>query len=239
VHEKPHFHTGDYTINFGLDGLRKAVEHLEMDDDMQVAGAQDPLIAVEFAVKKFPFRTATMKNIILWTCIDCGSQANYYDIQTELLQRGIQLHVLTTQRVVVDGDFEGEILGFDAAHMFTTAGENAALRASLSSPHDSCTVLAQESNGTVWSMADEESAIFAMPSEQMGDRIQQQHANAQCIECECDSMKLAPRTVCYPCNVPKPVSLTGSSFFNVPYIQLKNTLRKAQKTIGAVDMWLL
>jgi hypothetical protein len=239
VHSEPHVHTGDYQVNFGLDGLRKAVAELEMEDPFNVATKQDPLNAVQFAATEFPFRTAAMKTIVLWTCADCGSQANYYDVQSELLQRGIQMHVMTTERVIVDGETDAELLGFDAMQMFTTAGVQGELRQSLISPHDSCTVLAQETNGTVWSVADQASSVFTMPSEQISSKITQQHENTPCMECECDSVQYAPRTVCYPCEVPTPVSLTGSSFFNVPYVQLRNTIRTAKKTIGATDMWMM
>jgi len=239
VHNEPHFHTGDYQVNFDLAGLRHAVSQLDTTDPMESAGEQDPLAAINFAAFNYPFRPATMKTIVLWTCADCGQQANYYDTQTEMMQRGIQLHVLSTERIQINAEHEAELMGFDAVRMFTTNGDKTDLRQSLSSPHDACTVLAQETNGTVWTVADQDTALFTVPSETIAQRIQSQHLGTGCIECECDSHELAPRTVCYPCDVPTPVSLSGNTFFNMPYVQLRNTFRKAQDKMSSLDVWMI
>jgi hypothetical protein len=239
VHNKPHFHTGNYKINFDMDGLRKAVAELDFSDLMEDAEEQDPLAAVDFTTMKYPFRPAALKTIILWTGIQCGTQANYYDTQQELLQRGVQLHVMTARRIVIDQPHDGELMGFDATRMFTTSGNKPEWREALTAPHDACTVLAQETNGTVWTVADRQAAIVTTPAEKIAERIQQLHSRTPCVECECDSMQLAPRTVCYPCDVPMPVSMSDRSFYNIPYINLQSTLRKAQKKFRQADVWML
>lgn len=43
--------------------------------------------------------------------------------------------------------------------MFTNRGEQPELRPKLVSPHDSCTVLAQELNGTVWTVHDGSASV--------------------------------------------------------------------------------
>jgi hypothetical protein len=233
VHNAPHFHTGNFKLNFDLAGLRKAVAKLDFDNLMQIAEEQDPLSAVDFATKQYPFRPATMKTVVLLTDTECGKIADYYDTQQELLQRGVQLHVMTTQAITVDAPYTSELMGFDATRMFTTSGDKTDLRQSLKSPHDACIVLAQETNGTVWTINDRHAAIVTTPAEKIAHRIQQVHRSTGCIECECDSMQSAPRTVCYPCDVPMPVSLSGRSFYNIPYVRL------AQNTLGQADVWML
>lgn len=146
---------------------------------------------------------------------------------------------MTVQPIEVNTPHSSDILGFDASRMFTTDGENAELRAQLAWPHDACTVLAQETAGTVWTTSDREASMLTLPAETMSARLAEQVTGRTCLSCECDSFELAARTVCYPCEVPTPVSLSGNSFFNVPYIQLRNTIRKAQKTFGKMDVWVV
>jgi hypothetical protein len=240
VHNQPHLHTGDHQINFDKNGLRKAIAELVSDVDVDSDSERDPLEAVSYAATDYGFRPRAMKTIVLWTCKQCGAQYDYYDTQSELLQRGIQLHVMTTERIEIDQPHNAELMGFDASKMFTTNGEKTDLRQSLVAPHDACTVLAQETAGTVWTVADQQSSVFSVPSETMGKCLKTKHNARSCLTCECDSFELAPRQVCYPCDVPTPVSLSsGPSFFNVPYIKLRNTFRKAQKTLGRFDAWLI
>jgi len=134
---------------------------------------------------------------------------------------------------------EQEWLGFSASAMYTLAGERTAARASLSMPHDSCTVLAQEVAGTVWSVHDEESSVLTMPVSVIATKTLSSFDAHTCLMCECDAFELAPRTTCVTCEVPVPQSLAGSSFFNVPYIKLRQTLKKAQEKLGVVDAWLM
>jgi hypothetical protein len=237
VHQKPHFHTGENLLNFCKRGLAKAVAELDFSEPEETP--TDPFEAVTFAAMHYPFRPAVMKVIVLWTCNECGNQFDYYDVQTELLQRGIQLHVMTSERITVDDYVDSELFGFDASQMYTSSGVNHDLREYLMNPHDSCTVLAQETYGTVWSVADAGSSVLNVPAETIAHKLSSRHSDVSCMECECDSHCLAPRTQCYPCDVPSPVSLSGPSFFNVPYIQLQKTLSKAKKTFSSIDAWLL
>ena len=54
------------------------------------------------------------------------------------------------------GNVIGHSKGFDATTMYTSEGDNSELRDALVQPHDACTVLAQETAGTVWTIADRE-----------------------------------------------------------------------------------
>jgi len=209
----------------------------------------DPIVAVEYATTNYPFRPSVAKVIVLFTCTECGGEADYYQIQQALLTHNIQLHVMTTQMIQMgsgassasagSGEQEQEWLGFSASAMYTLSGERAADRASLSVPHDSCTVLAQEVAGTVWSVHDEESSVLTMPVSIIAAKTVAAFDASTCLMCECDAFELAPRTTCVTCEVPVPQSLAGSSFFNVPYIKLRQTLKKAQQSLGAVDAWLM
>jgi hypothetical protein len=241
IHNSPHFHTGNNAINFDKSGLQTAVESLEFADEDTNAQAVDPISAIHYAATSYPFRPTVAKVVVLMTCTECGYEIDYYDVQQELLQRNVHLHVFTTQPIEVVDAHSHELIGFSATTMYTTSGgEQAQLRQSLSSPHDSCTVLAQEVNGTVWTMQDKEAAVFSLPSHTIGRAIDvQQEAASECQLCECDSFEMAPRTQCVPCAVAQPMSLTGNSFFNVPYIKLRQTLKKAQQSLGAVDQWLI
>jgi hypothetical protein len=112
--------------------------------------------------------------------------------------------------------------------MYTLTGERAADRASLSVPHDSCTVLAQEvwANrayvlvfvkppdwvqvaGTVWSVHDEESSVLTLPVSVIAAKTIAAFDANTCLMCECDAFELAPRTTCVTCEVPVPQSLVG------------------------------
>jgi len=241
IHNSPHFHTGNNAINFDKTGLQTAVESLEFADADSNAKSVDPITAIHFAATSYPFRPSVAKVVVLLTCTECGYEIDYYDVQQEMLQRNVHLHVFTTQSIEVADDHSHELIGFSASTMYTTSGgEQPQLRQSLSSPHDSCTVLAQEVNGTVWTMQDKEASIFSLPSNTIGQAIDaQQEAVRECQLCECDSFEMAPRTQCVPCQVAQPMSLTGNSFFNVPYIKLRQTLKKAQQSLGAVDQWLI
>jgi len=255
VHNAPHFHTANDAINFGRSALSGAVDSLTFDFEAEMGSSVaevDPLVAIEYATIHYPFRPTVAKTVVLFACTECGSQADYYAIQQSLLTHNIQLHVFTTQMIQVnnidvadvvsesgEGNEATELLGFAANTLYTTNGEQPEKRASLASPHDACTVLAQEVNGTVWSVHDEESAMLDVPMRTLASRVAQSHSMNTCLMCECDAFELAPRTTCVTCDVPVPVSLTGTSFFNVPYIKLKNTLKNAQQSLGAVDAWLI
>lgn len=244
MHNKPHFHTGNHQINFDKSGLLNAVRQLEFEPTSEMnkdsTPVRDPLAAIQFVAANFPFRPAVAKTVILLTCNKCGDETDYYDVQQALLERDIELHVFTTESIDTDvQEHEFDILGFNAKEMFTTAGVKSDLRASLASPHDSCTVLAQETDGSVWSLAEGQTSITSMPVEHIGGKLQTRIDSNECVTCECDNLQLAPRTVCFPCNVPTPVSLSGQSFFNMPYIKLTNTFRKATKTLGRVDQWII
>ena len=88
---------------------------------------------------------------------------------------------------------------------------------------DSCTALAQETAGTVFTLEHPQiDQVLNVLSKKIGEKVQP----SRCQICECQlacSWLNTPRTFCYPCEVPRPVSLGkgGSSFFNIPYIPLK------------------
>lgn len=221
VHNAPHVHTGGYAINFDAKGLKSAVDSLNFKSDFNNAAWQDPLAAVDYASTQYAFRPMAAKAVVLLTCSACGEQVNYYDVQQRMIEKNIQLHVYTTKEVLISDGDNVEPIGFSANELYTSnRGAQEQLRESLQSPHDSCTVLAQELNGTVWSMTNEESSEFTVPSERIAQAINAQAKLNACQVCQCDAVDSAPRTQCQPCDVLQPASLSSTSFFNNPLIAL-------------------
>jgi len=240
VHNAPHFHTGGYSINFDEGGLRSAVQSLDFTNEYTTSAWQDPLAAIDFTSARYPFRPTAAKTIVLLTCSECGSQVDYYEVQQRLLELNLQLHVYTTSDVIVDDDTV-EAIGFSASELFTTnKGVSKELRASLSSPHDTCTVLAQEMNGTVWSLSNGASSEFAKPAQYIAAAVVEQAKLNECLICECLAFQLAPRTTCQPCQVLTPTSMTSSSFFNNPLIALRSLGKKMSNSVTSdTAAWML
>lgn len=73
----------------------------------------DPLWAVDYTVRNYPFRANTAKVVILLTCTECGNnRVDYYNLQAEMLSANIQLHVLTRALINVEEVSEDiEVMG--------------------------------------------------------------------------------------------------------------------------------
>jgi len=232
VHNEPHFHTGGYAINFDIKGLRSAVDSLQFESVSGSWGNHDPLAAIDFTSVQYPFRPTAAKTIVLLTCSQCGNQVDYYDVQQRLLEHNMQLHVYTTEEIIADAH-NVEPIGFSARQLFTTnEGPSSTLREQLQSPHDSCTVLAQEMNGTVWTVSAEGSAEFALPAQHIANAIKEQAKLNDCMICQCDAFQLAPRTNCQPCAVLEPASMNSASFFNNPLIALRTMGKKVSESMN-------
>lgn len=241
VHFEPHFHTGHgKDISFDKAGLRKAVDALEFESSMS-EGWKDPIAAINFVAQQYPFRPTVTKTVVLLTCGECGYEVAYATVQEALLQNGIRLHVYTKQAIEMNTDTDNEYIGYTAQKMFSTTGApSEEARADLAAPHDTCTVLAQEVSGSVWSIFDEASSAFSLPAKTIGELTVAQHQQDKCEVCECDTIDaLLPRTRCYPCEVPTPQSMVAPSFFNNPMISLRQTFSNAQKTLSSAEAWLL
>jgi hypothetical protein len=225
VHNKPHFHTGKGRINFDIRGLETAVGELVFDvKTMEEPRPRDPMEAINYVIDKYPYRSASQKTIVLLTCTECtGRTIGYYDLQNKLLSAGVVFHVITTTEMELDSvENSNNAFGMNARSVFTPRGLDEDLRSELVEPHDQCTILAQETNGAVFTFNPRKvNNIMNKGPQYMAKNTEK----IACQICECQVMKLTARTVCYPCDVPRPVSLTSgrsSGFMNIPFLKIKS-----------------
>jgi len=131
--------------------------------------------------------------------------------------------MLTNTEIELRESDSDTLIGLDAHTLFDEQGEEKrSLRSSLVEPHDSCTILAQETSGTVFQATEAKiTNVFNVMPTMIGNKV----TGTSCQVCECQLPSYVantPQTVCYPCEIPRPVSLTnGVSFFNIPYLKLK------------------
>lgn len=248
VHYAPHFHTGNGQVSMNLNGLQSAASQLVFDKNtLSDLTPADPMKTLLFVADRFAWRPAAEKVAILLTCQECQSgNVGYYDLQNVLLNAGIRLHMITDKAVELgenqseeseesdesqESEGSNSWIGLDAEKLFGQSETSGDLRRDLVEPHDSCTILAQETRGTVFSShraADHQILVTKM-SKQIGSKLQR----SSCQLCECQIERLTPVTVCYPCEIPRPVSMHSSNdkFFNIPYLKLKKTYSDAKDTL--------
>jgi len=231
VHYLPHFHTGQSMVNMDIKGLQVAVAQLEYAE-MDPKVLQNPMKAVEYVSEKFPFRGGSRKLLGLLACNNCeGFEVDYYSLQSKLLGQDISMSLMTTQKIELSSGVRNDIIGFNGASMITTdKREDSNLRKELVEPHDSCTVLAQETNGTVFSYSERSSSAII---DLMAEKLNKVAQPSRCTVCECQSENFHAKTSCFPCEIPRPASLTqdNSGFFNNPYKKLQKWQSKAQDVL--------
>jgi hypothetical protein len=220
VHSRPHYHTGGSSILFDQSELQSAVNNLQFKvESFTVEKKRDPMEALNKLAKYFPFRSASEKiAVLVANSEDCkGGKVGYYDLQSELLNAGITFHLVTSKELELEEEDGSSVIGFDAANMFPSGS-----RSAVRQPHDHCTALAQETNGAVFPFSSRKaSQIVNTLSKKVGEKM----TGPKCQVCECQlscRYSNTPRTFCYPCDIPRPVSLTsrGSSVFNTWYKSL-------------------
>lgn len=235
VHSRPHIHTGSGLVNFDLLLLKRAASQLQyrpanIKGDTNVS----PMSAIYFTAAHYPFRTGAKKVAVMLKCSSCDdSTEDFYDVQNKVLERGMTLHVLQEEEIEVTGGTE-EYIGIDARSVYTIADitnvENRPeIRKKVVRPHDACSVLAQESNGTVFHLTPFTRAFTQVFAQRVSETTQPH----SCQVCECQNAGNQPKTVCYPCGVPRPLSLlTSDSFFNIHYIKPLRELQQKAMKIG-------
>jgi len=194
---------------------------------------QDPLLAVKFAADHFPFRAGTRKLLALFACEECGGvTVDYFDLQAELLQMAVGLQLITSEKIELSAPGAPEMIAVDASTLYAAdSSEKPDLRSQLVEPHDSCTVLVQETNGTVFSYSEKNLAAI---TKLLTQKLVKAVGGPKCQICECQEHEHAPRTTCFPCEIPRPASLTRDStgFFNNPFVRLQKWQKKAQDTLN-------
>jgi hypothetical protein len=232
VHYLPHFHTGNGQVNMDIKGLQLAVAQLAYPET-DPKPLQNPMTAVEFVSEKYPFRGGARKLLGLLACNNCeGFQVDYYSLQSTLLGEDITMHMITTQKVELS-EGKSDVIGFDGRIMITgDRREDPEIRKQLVEPHDSCTVLSQETNGTVFSYSEKNSNTIL---ELFAAKVVKTAQPSRCAVCECRSDNLHAHTVCLPCEIPTPASLAkdNTGFFNNPFKKLQKWQNKAQDVVMA------
>jgi len=230
-------------LNFDKAGLKKAAEELRPSADGQKV---HPLEGVMFASTDYPFRSGVKKIIVLAKCSACdGFSIDYYDIQNKLLGAGITLHIVGEEQIELRDDRDHDHIGMDARSVYTLNDVDEEPpsrpdeRRAVVQPHDTCSILAQESNGLVFYGG---ALIEAETSQQfstvLAQRISEHSVKPTCSVCECQSHHDVASTVCYPCTVPQPVSLLASNtFFNIHYIKPFRKLKQAAQRLAETE-WL-
>jgi hypothetical protein len=232
VHQEPHFHTGSGAVNMDVKGLQLAVTGLEIAD-IDPKPLKNPMEAIEFASEKFPFRGGSRKLLAMLNCNNCeGFEIDYYILQGKLFGEDIGLSMIQPLKVEMT-ESKVDVIGFDGSVMITAdKREDAELRKQLVEPHDSCTVLAQETHGTVFAYSDKNANAIV---ELFAARLAKIAVPPRCAICECRSDDLHSHTVCLPCEIPAPASLTKdkSGFFNNPAAKLNKWQNKAKEIVMA------
>uniref|UniRef100_A0A915L4S8 VWFD domain-containing protein n=1 Tax=Romanomermis culicivorax TaxID=13658 RepID=A0A915L4S8_ROMCU len=233
-YEPAFFSDADNKVNFLASNVKNIASRLPFysppENVKGIPSPNNPLDIVDFITEHYPFRPASKKVIVVLACSNCVTfELSYYDLHTKLLSQGYTLYVVTTQRLQL-GDNKEKFIGFDAsAFIKSDSKPNAEARKDLVEPHDSCTVLAQETNGTVFSIAEKSNIdpVFNVLSVSVG-KIAVDNA---CNLCECRSHDLYPRSVCFACEPPQPAVVTAdkTGFFNNPFVKLAKLQNKDQQ----------
>ncbi|KAM3718740.1 putative apolipophorin protein [Dirofilaria immitis] len=156
-----------------------------------------PKKAVEFTIKHFPFRFASAKSIVLVMCRKCPYR-EHTEMLDILLEQDITLHLLTLGRFKTsDGS---KIIGFDAKQLLNEHGAEIGERTSLLHPHDACTIIAQQTFGTVFSL--KHASMVA------ASRITPKQ-KSYCFNCQCTAHGLFARNICRPCEAVEPAELAS------------------------------
>ncbi|XP_072045546.1 uncharacterized protein [Amphiura filiformis] len=157
IHDLPHPHTIDGALFNNASRYRLGVEGLEFADD----GSNDTLAAIMKAAD-YPFRAGVSKNIILISCSECkSSETSYTTVLDTLVTRGIQLNLLLSHdfniKTKKNKSSKEKVYGFDDLAVYTakmvgdeTLKGDQSLRKYINEPLNKCTVLAMETNGSVF-----------------------------------------------------------------------------------------
>jgi len=210
VHRAPHTHTHHDSTHMDAAAIA-ALSGVDFNTESGIeASAIDPMSAVNYAVEHYEYRFGANKMIILWTCRACDFDlVDQYALQNGLLNQAIVLHLMSHHSDVDAGDEVSNVVGFNATTLYSKTGSSVGNRADLRKPNDICSVIAQETHGSVFS------TLAPMPI--VASRTIDARTNANSINCQichCDTIvdRMTPHTVCTPCDVIQPASLTSSSF---------------------------
>uniref|UniRef100_A0A915PUL0 Vitellogenin n=1 Tax=Setaria digitata TaxID=48799 RepID=A0A915PUL0_9BILA len=111
---------------------------------------------------------------------------------------GITMHLLTLSKFKTsDGS---KIVGIDAKQLFDDRGAQVGQRTALQHPNDGCSIVAQQSSGTVFSL--KHGSMAAVPK-----IVPRQESH--CLNCQCTADSLFVRNICRPCEAVEPAELAS------------------------------
>ncbi|KAK0393248.1 hypothetical protein QR680_000115 [Steinernema hermaphroditum] len=130
AHNDPHLQSsGIGSVVFDAAGIYTIAKeaHYSVPEDslLETPPESDPMRAVQYAIRHYPFRFGAGKTIVL----------------------GIRLHLVTNQKIRSTDDIKA--VGITAETVFDKSGASLGDRANVRAPNDVCAVIAQETNGAV------------------------------------------------------------------------------------------
>lgn len=211
LHNDEHTHTVGGQILGSAQDFMKAVANLQFTKE----GENTDVFKSLRMAAKYPFRAGVAKSIVLLTCSECTEQnARYNEIQHNLLERGISLHVIMDHEFVLGGEIStpktNYLFGIDKETAYTARHVSdkklegdAELFTQVIKPTTMCAKLAQETDGSFFNFNKMTAGRVRFQKhfiDVFSRRVAKSAEVPQCQVCECVSdSNGAGRSVCKPC----------------------------------------
>ncbi|VDK62311.1 unnamed protein product [Anisakis simplex] len=153
IHHSPHIHYGHDSALLDMNAFVRQTQHKFESESGFEPKPMCTLEAIKYAVEHFPFRLGAAKSIVLVTCKPCigGSHSvSQSELQELVISHGITMHMLSLAKIKTSDKVQA--VGMDADHLFSPAGSPVGDRSNVLKPSDVCSVVAQESHGTVFNI---------------------------------------------------------------------------------------
>jgi hypothetical protein len=211
-HDDEHSHTVSGKILGDVKSFKGAVDSLSFTT---VGSNTDVLKALRKAAK-YPFRAGVAKSVVLITCSECTEQAaRYNEIEHNLKQRGIVLHVIMDHEFLIGSNIEtpktSYLFGIDKETAYTSrhvsdkdlAGDQELFQ-QIAEPTTMCAKLAQSTSGSLFDFNKMIAGRVRFQKhflDVFSRRVAKSAEVPTCQVCECvsDSYGIG-RSVCKPCD---------------------------------------
>ncbi|CAN8004489.1 unnamed protein product [Ixodes hexagonus] len=219
---RPHIRTARGNVFFESHNLPLATQKMRIEPVAMPAREthKDIFDAIRFA-SVMPFRPGVSKTIIVMACADCDeerSELSYSDIQNQLLEHGITLHLVSDKPIEVRKSIiKGKgIYGLDADSVYGSKDVSQRLllgqpdlRPQVAVAKDVCIALAQEVHGSFFSTTALRSdgknwkTVFA---KRIVKSLQPRGGDRDfCERCDCThAPDFTPIAICRPCQALSP-----------------------------------
>jgi len=212
LHDTEHTHTIGGQILGNAGDFHKAVQSLKLNKE---GDNTDVFMALRMAAK-YPFRAGVAKSIVLLTCSECSEQnVRYQGIEHNLLQRGINLHVIMEHEFTLSSDIAtpktNYLFGIDKETAYTAKhvsdkalSGDTELFTQITQPTTMCAKLAQETHGSFFNFNKMTAGRVRFQKhflDVFSRRVAKSAEVPECQVCECVSdSNGAGRSVCKPCD---------------------------------------